>query len=217
MSKKAIDGMNGHYFQDTELRDNVLKKDNMREYTPVNDYNPATKKYADDKISSIINNNVSSSITTYSSDTIDKMFESIKKYIDELFNSSSSNTVEIIKQPNKTTYYEGDYFEPDGIQLKITYNDTTEIINDINNIVVPLNPLTLADTYVTITCMYQDDTPFDVNVQINVKEFNVNLVLVDFNFTNNGNNTYTLTGWKGTLNGIPSTELVIPNNSKIIL
>ena len=216
MSKKAIDGMNGHYFQDTELRDNVLKKDNMREYTPVNDYNPATKKYADDKISSIINNNVSSSTSTYSSDTIDKMFDDIKKYIDEIFSSLPSNAIEIIKQPNKTTYYEGDYFEPDGIQLKITYNDTTEIINDISNIIVPTNPLTLSDTYVTITCIYQDTT-FEINVQINVKEFNADLVLVDFNFTNNGNNTYTLTAWKGTLNGIPSTEVVIPNNSKIIL
>ena len=74
MDKKRIDAVNGLFIQDTELRNDVLKKDNTEEYTPVNNYNPATKKYADDKISSIINNNVSSSTTTYSSDTIDKMF-----------------------------------------------------------------------------------------------------------------------------------------------
>lgn len=41
--------------------------------------------------------------------------------------------------------------------------------------------------------------------------------LIDFEYTDNGNGTYTLTGWKGTLNGEPSTELVIPNFKEIII
>ena len=41
--------------------------------------------------------------------------------------------------------------------------------------------------------------------------------LPDFKFIDNSNDTYTGTEWKGTLNGIPSTELVIPNNKRIIL
>lgn len=32
--------------------DEVLTKDNTQEYTPTNDYNPATKKYVDDKVAS---------------------------------------------------------------------------------------------------------------------------------------------------------------------
>ena len=42
-------------------------------------------------------------------------------------------------------------------------------------------------------------------------------ILVDFTYTNNGNNTYTITGWKGTYNGTASTECIIPDDSRIIL
>ena len=84
MDKKCIDAVNGLFIQDTELRNNVLKKDNTDEYTPVNNYNPATKKYIDNICSSIINNVVSSSTTIYSSEMIDEMFKKIKEYIDGL-------------------------------------------------------------------------------------------------------------------------------------
>lgn len=40
--------------------------------------------------------------------------------------------------------------------------------------------------------------------------------LVDFEYIKNGV-IYTLTDWKGTLNGVSSTELVIPNHARIIL
>lgn len=42
-------------------------------------------------------------------------------------------------------------------------------------------------------------------------------LLVDFEYTNNDNGTATITGWKGTYNGEPSTELVIPDDPRIIL
>lgn len=41
--------------------------------------------------------------------------------------------------------------------------------------------------------------------------------LIDFEYTKNNDGTYTLTAWKGTLNGEPSTELVIPDDPRIIL
>lgn len=41
--------------------------------------------------------------------------------------------------------------------------------------------------------------------------------LIDFEYTDNGDGTVTLTAWKETLNGVPSTELVIPDDSRIIL
>lgn len=43
------------------------------------------------------------------------------------------------------------------------------------------------------------------------------LSLIDFEYTKNNDGTYTLTAWKGTLNGEPSTELVIPDDPRIIL
>lgn len=41
--------------------------------------------------------------------------------------------------------------------------------------------------------------------------------LIDFEYIKNNDGTVTLTAWKGTLNGEPSTELVIPDNARIIL
>lgn len=41
--------------------------------------------------------------------------------------------------------------------------------------------------------------------------------LIDFAYTANDDGTYTINGWNGTLNGEPSTELIIPNSSLIIL
>jgi hypothetical protein len=41
--------------------------------------------------------------------------------------------------------------------------------------------------------------------------------LDDFEYTDNGNGTYTLTGWKGTANGVTSTEMIIPDDPSIIL
>lgn len=42
-------------------------------------------------------------------------------------------------------------------------------------------------------------------------------LLGDFEYIVNGDGTYTLTAWKGTLNGVPSTKIVIPDDSRIIL
>lgn len=39
----------------------------------------------------------------------------------------------------------------------------------------------------------------------------------DFYYTKNNDGTYTITDWKGTYQGVSSTELIIPNFSKIIL
>jgi hypothetical protein len=46
---------------------------------------------------------------------------------------------------------------------------------------------------------------------------NMDIILQDFEYTTNSDGTYTITAWKGTKNGVASTELVIPPYSKIIL
>lgn len=40
---------------------------------------------------------------------------------------------------------------------------------------------------------------------------------IDFEYVDNGNGTFTLTAWRGTLDGVESTELVIPDDPTIIL
>jgi hypothetical protein len=42
-------------------------------------------------------------------------------------------------------------------------------------------------------------------------------LLIDFDYTTNSDGTYTLTGWKHTLDGVASTELEIPGSKNIIL
>ncbi len=42
-------------------------------------------------------------------------------------------------------------------------------------------------------------------------------ILVDFEYTDNGDGTAIITGWKGTLNGVASTEMVIPDDDRIII
>lgn len=41
--------------------------------------------------------------------------------------------------------------------------------------------------------------------------------LADFTYTTNDDGTYTLTGWNGTLNGEPSTEIIVPDISMVML
>jgi hypothetical protein len=40
--------------------------------------------------------------------------------------------------------------------------------------------------------------------------------LTDFEYIKNADGTYTLTDWKGTLNGVPSDKIHIPNSPEII-
>lgn len=42
-------------------------------------------------------------------------------------------------------------------------------------------------------------------------------LLVDFSYSENTDDTATITGWNGTHNGDTTTEMVIPNVSRIIL
>ena len=85
---ERITTMNGIPFRDTNLKNNVLEKDNNDEYMPEADYNPATKKYVDESTSTILNNiindDITSSTTTYSSKKIDDMFGDLQRILDEL-------------------------------------------------------------------------------------------------------------------------------------
>ena len=217
MVDKYIDKINGIYIQDKELKNNVLEKDNTNEYIPVEDYNPATKRYVDTTTLGLINDTDKLENASYSSNKIDDMIGVIQKTLLNILGIPVPASISVVKYPDKTSYYEGDYFEPDGIELELTFDDgSTQIVSDVNDIIIESIPLKTADTSATFKYSYYG-AYYYITVPITVNEFNKEFTLIDFNFIDNGNDTYTLTEWKGTLNGIPSTELVIPNNSKIIL
>lgn len=43
------------------------------------------------------------------------------------------------------------------------------------------------------------------------------IVLIDFDYINNGDGTYEIIDWKGTYQGEPSSKCVVPNYKEIIL
>lgn len=69
---------------------------------------------------------------------------------------------------------------------------------------------------VTITCAGMSNS-YDVAVFRRFNQNELSDLFVDFYYTDNGNGTYTITDWKGTLNGQPSTKIVVPNSRQIIV
>ena len=62
------------------------------------------------------------------------------------------------------------------------------------------------------------------NYKSKIKDNNTDLLkllyrvkLIDFEYIENEDGTFLLAGWKETYNGIPSNDLIIPIDSKIIL
>ena len=69
---------------------------------------------------------------------------------------------------------------------------------------------------ITITCAGMSNS-YEVAVFRRFDQNTLSNLFVDFVYTDNGNGTYTIVDWKGTLNGQPSTEIVVPNNRQIIV
>ena len=66
---------------------------------------------------------------------------------------------------------------------------------------------------VSVTDLIQNDVVYEVAKIVNMAE-----ILQDFEYTKNNDGTYTITAWKGTKNGEPGTEILIPSaNGKVIL
>ena len=102
--------------------ENYLGKDNQDEYTPVDDYNPATKKYVDDSKSQVIQQMNSSLLDKV--DKEDGKGLSTNDYTTEeknKLNNISNNLVSGISVSNSTS--------PD--RVKITYSDTDTTTGDI--------------------------------------------------------------------------------------
>lgn len=119
--------------------------------------------------------------------------------------------IKIITMPNKLDYIEGEPIDLTGLSLNVVYKngDEKSVTNyDIN--------VDYASSSINI--IYKEyGISVGVEIQINVTPFDPSVVLVDFDYTSNSDGTYTITGWKGTYNGVSSTELIIPDNSLIVL
>lgn len=123
-------------------------------------------------------------------------------------------SIEVTTMPNKTEYMVGEYFDSTGMIITATtYDGTTKEITDF---ICPSAYIAEGDTSIEIT--YEEaGVVHTATMPVTVSAFDPTIVLVDFEYTANDDGTYTITGWKGTLNGEASTEMIIPNNGLIIV
>lgn len=123
-------------------------------------------------------------------------------------------SIEVTTMPTKIEYIVGEYFDPAGMVVTATtYDGATKEITDFT---CPSLYFVEGDTSVKITYI-EGGIVHIATVPVIVIAFDAATVLVDFEYTANDDGTYTITGWKGTLNGETSTEMIIPNNGLIIV
>ena len=120
--------------------------------------------------------------------------------------------IEVVEMPTKTEYIDGEPFDPtgmivtaicqDGSRREISGCTYDSIVTSNNGSIFEINYTEYNTVYTTIITLTVIDTT---------------AALSDFGYITNADGTYTLTEWKGTANGVVSTECIIPNNAKIKL
>lgn len=121
--------------------------------------------------------------------------------------------IKVTKAPDKVNYMQGEKLDLTGIEVVAVIESGDSVILDRYK----------TDEYVVnpiINISYTDELSgeiFTTSFEVEMSEFDPIIQLIDFDYTDNGDGTYTLTGWKQTLNGEPSTELIIPDNNMIVL
>lgn len=105
-----------------------------------------------------------------------------------------------------------------GININKVYADgSTEVFRDHENIQIISESHVDSSMKEVIVEYTFIDIAYQIIIPINVIPFVPEVELIDFQYTDNENGTYTITDWKGTLNGEPSTKIIIPDNTHIIL
>ena len=122
----------------------------------------------------------------------------------------AAESVEVTTMPDKTEYVDGDQFDTTGMVMSVVAQDGSN--REVSGYKWSPEVLTTDTTVVTVSYTEGNDT-YTIEVPVTVKSKAD--VLVDFTYTDNGDGTYTITDWKGTYNGEPSTEIIIPDYSWI--
>ena len=122
-----------------------------------------------------------------------------------LTSTCKATGIKITTLPNKIEYSEGEMFDPTGIVLTIFREDGTSEVVDNYFYQVSYN-----GKVQNVTFIY---TEFGIKYITTL----VDALLEDFNYINNGDGTYTITEWKETLNGSPSTEMIVPDSECFII
>ena len=129
--------------------------------------------------------------------------------------SSKVTGISMTTQPNKTTYMVGETVDLTGIVIEATCENGS--VKDVVASDVTYYPEVITEGVTSIEVKYHSGgSEYIATVPIRVVA-SIEELLIDFGYTDNDDGTYTLIRWKQTLNGEPSTEMVIPDNSSIKL
>lgn len=127
-----------------------------------------------------------------------------------LVSSAACSSIAITTMPDKVQYIESDTIDITGMVVTATFEDgSTAVVEDYTYNEVAGSDGLLTVSWRQMKTEYSDSIELDVTL--------ASEILVDFEYTDNGDGTYTLTGWKGTLNGEPSTEIIVPDYEFIVL
>lgn len=120
--------------------------------------------------------------------------------------------IDIVEDPANTRFVEGEAINfPDMVVMATCYDGSKRQVEyTCDPAVATLNMPYIAISHTEGGIVHGGITLFIDIVPIED-------ALIDFDYDDNGNGTYTITGWKETLNGEPSTEMIVPNSNKIII
>ena len=121
--------------------------------------------------------------------------------------------IKVLSNPTKLDYTDSDVFDPSGMIVASVLPNGKEIV--ITNDVTYDKFVTLGSTNHIITYTEVDGTVHTTEVPIITRSLEV--ALDDFIYTTNDDGTYTIDGWKETLNGEPSTKCLVPNSELVII
>lgn len=126
-----------------------------------------------------------------------------------LVSAMKTTSIKVSSLPDKTDYTDTEEFDPSGVViLSIAQDGTEKEITDYTY-----------DKYVTtgsdIHTIRYIEAGIEYTVEVPITTRTLEMALIDFEYTVNEDRTYTITSWKGTLNGEPSTKMHIPNSELI--
>lgn len=135
---------------------------------------------------------------------------------DGIFNVAQiASGIEIITLP-KTDYMDGEAIDFTGMVVEAIYPDGSRSVIDNSELIAKTTNVTYANR-IAIIAYLDHGIELMTTFEATIYDFDPEVVLIDFYYSPNIDGTYTITGWKGTLNGEPSEEIVIPGNSKILI
>ena len=131
-----------------------------------------------------------------------------------LASSCKLANIQVTTAPTKTDYIDGELFDKTGMIITATYYDgTTKVIDNYTHDKYVLSGKDIIIRYEEYGIVYA--TTISAS-NFTIVPFDPAIHLIDFNYSQLSDNFY-LSSWKHTLNGEPSTEMIIPNHPQIVL